>query len=76
LAGEPTARPALVATPVDVHALETLQTRLDAAADREDYDRVEQLNFEFYRTTYRLAHRRGPHPECFGVDHDCGARTT
>lgn len=55
LAGELAARAALVATPVDVQALETLQTGLDAAAERGDYDRVEQLNFEFHRTIHRLA---------------------
>ena len=55
LAGELAARAALVATPADVRALENLQTDLDAAAERRDYDRVEQLNFEFHRTIYRLA---------------------
>jgi len=55
LAGELTARAALVATPEVVRALENLQTGLDAAAERRDYDRVDQLNFEFHRTIYRLA---------------------
>jgi len=55
LAGELAARAALVATPADVRALENLQTGLDAAAQRGDYDRVEQLNFEFHRTIYRMA---------------------
>jgi len=55
LAGELAARAAVVANPVDVQALETLQTDLDAAAEGGDYYRVEQLNFEFHRTIYRLA---------------------
>jgi len=42
-------------TPADVRALETLQTGLDTAAERGDYDRVEQLDLEFHRTIYRLA---------------------
>jgi len=55
LVRELAARAAAVATPADVRALENLQTGLDAAAERGDYDRVEQLNFEFHRTIYRLA---------------------
>jgi len=43
------------ATPADVRALETLQTGLDTAAERGDYDRVEQLDLEFHRPIYRLA---------------------
>ena len=48
LAGELAARAAVVATPVGVRALEDLQTGLDAATERGDYDQVEQLNFEFH----------------------------
>jgi len=55
LAGELSARAAVVATPADVEALENLQTGLDAAGERGDYDRVEQLNFESHRTIYRMA---------------------
>jgi DNA-binding GntR family transcriptional regulator len=55
LAGELAARAALVATPVEVRALGDPQNGLDAAAEGGDYDRVEQLNFEFHRTLYRLA---------------------
>jgi len=40
---------------VDVRALGDLQNGLDAAAEGGDYDRVEQLKFEFHRTLYRLA---------------------
>jgi len=36
--------------------LVALQNDLDATAGRVDYDRVEQLNFEFDRTIDRLAH--------------------
>jgi len=43
------------ATPADVRALETLLTGLDTAAELGDYDRVEQMNFEFHRTIYRMA---------------------
>lgn len=32
-----------------------MQTGLDAAAERGDYDRVERLNFEFHPTIYRMA---------------------
>ncbi len=54
LAGEIAARAAVVATAADVRALENLQTGLDAAAERGDYEQVEQLNFEFHRTIYRM----------------------
>jgi len=33
------------ATPTDFRALETSQTGLNTAAERADYDRVEQLDF-------------------------------
>jgi len=55
LAGAFAARTAVVATPADVRALKTLQTGLDAATEGGNYDRVEQLNFEFHRTIYRMA---------------------
>jgi len=55
LVGDLATRAALVATPAVVQALEALQTGLDAAAVGGDYDQVEQLNFEFHRTIYRIA---------------------
>ena len=55
LAGELAARAARRIGPDDLAALERLQAQIDAAAERQDLDLVEDLNWSFHRTINRLA---------------------
>ncbi len=55
LAGELTARATGRACATDIERLAATQEQLEQASARHDFAEVEQFNFEFHRTLYRLA---------------------